>query len=111
MAEDGKELLGQVLGLQGLIDYQNRSVVSRQIIKKDIGTVTAFAFDEGEGLSEHTAPFDATVCILDGEAEITIGGEAKTVKAGEMIIMPADVPHALHAHQKFKMLLIMIRGE
>ena len=93
------------------IAYAIGSVVSKTLLKKSTGNITLFSFDAGQGLSEHTAPFDATVCILDGEAEISIGGEPKTVKAGEMIIMPADIPHALHAHQQFKMLLIMIRGE
>ena len=108
--EDGKDILAKVLDLNGLIDYQEGSVVSRQIIKKDIGTVTSFAFDEGEGLSEHTAPYDALVCILDGEAEVTISGKAHTVKSGEMIILPANQPHSLRAQERFKMMLVMIRS-
>ena len=79
MADEGKELLGKVLDLNGLIDYQEGAVVSRQIIKKDIGTVTVFAFDAGEGLSEHTAPFDALVYVYDGEADVTISGKANNV--------------------------------
>jgi quercetin dioxygenase-like cupin family protein len=110
MAEEGKDLLGKVLGLQGLIDYQDGSVVSRQIIKKDIGTVTAFAFDEGEGLSEHTAPFDALVYVYDGEAEVTIAGTVSRVGNGELIILPANKPHSLQAKKQFKMMLVMIRS-
>ena len=97
--------------LADLVNYQKESVVSKTLIEKKAGTVTLFAFDEGEGLSEHTAPFDALVYIPDGHAEITIGGKAQTVMAGKMLIMPANVPHSLHATVQFKMLLIMIRGE
>ncbi|MDH7596009.1 MAG: cupin domain-containing protein [Candidatus Bathyarchaeota archaeon] len=84
-------------------------MVSRTVIDKKAGTVTLFAFDKGEGLSEHTAPFDAMVCVLDGEAEVTIAGKPLRVRAGEMVIMPANKPHALRAVERFKMLLIMIR--
>jgi quercetin dioxygenase-like cupin family protein len=84
--------------------------VSREILRKPTGTVTAFAFDEGQGLSEHTAPFDALVQIVEGEAEITLAGVPQRVKAGELILMPARVPHALHAVAAFKMLLTMIRS-
>lgn len=91
------------------LDYQKGSVVSREIVRKDTGTITLFAFDRGEGLSEHTAPFDAVVYIVDGTARIWIEGKAQTVKKGQMIIMPAGKPHALKAVQRFKMLLIMIR--
>ncbi len=93
------------------IDYADGSVVSKTLIKKDIGNITLFAFDEGQGLSEHTAPFDAVVHIIDGKAEITIGGQPQDVVAGEMLIMPANIAHALHAKTPFKMLLVMIRGE
>ena len=93
------------------IDYQNGAVVSRTLVKKASGNVTLFAFDRGEGLSEHTTPFDALVHILDGEAEITIGGINHTVGAGEAILMPAEVPHALKAASRFKMLLTMIKSE
>ena len=92
-----------------LADYQAGGVVSREIIKKKTGTVTLFAFDKGEGLSEHTAPFDALVHVLDGVAEITIGGTAHTVSKDELIVMPAGVPHALQAVERFKMMLVMIR--
>ena len=97
MGSNQEGLLAQIVNLAGLVDYQGGSVVSRTLIKKDKGTVTLFAFGEGEGLSEHTAPFEALVYVLDGEAEVTISGEPFNVKAGEMIIMPADDPHALKA--------------
>jgi len=105
-----KALVGRALGLAGLLDYQDGSVVSRTIIDRKTGTVTLFAFDRGEGLSEHTAPFDALVQVLDGEAEVVISGRPSRVKAGEMIIMPAGEPHALRAVDRFKMLLVMIRS-
>ena len=92
-----------------LVAYQVGAVVSREIVKKKTGSVTAFAFDKGQGLSEHTAPFDALVHVIDGQAEITIGGEPHLVNQGEMILMPANVPHALKAIGPFKMLLVMIR--
>ena len=103
-------LHSQAIQLADFIQYQAGSVVSKEIIRKDKGTVTLFGFDQGQGLSEHTAPFDALVYILDGEAKITIAGKPAEVKAGEMIIMPANEPHALHADKKFKMLLVMIRS-
>jgi quercetin dioxygenase-like cupin family protein len=93
-----------------LVDYQVGSVVSRELLKKKTGTLTLFAFDAGQGLSEHTAPFDAAVNVLDGVAEVTISGRAHTVEAGEVIIMPADKPHSLKANERFKMLLVMIRS-
>ncbi len=99
----------EVKNLFDLIQYQNNAVVSTELIKKDAGTVTLFAFDKGQGLSEHTAPYDALVYILDGKAEITISKEPFTLQAGEIIIMPANQPHALKALEKFKMLLIMIK--
>jgi quercetin dioxygenase-like cupin family protein len=108
MAEN-KKLVAQPANLNSLIDYQDGSVVSRTIIDKEAGTITLFAFDEGEGLSEHTAPYDALVYIIDGEAEVTISGKPVRLKTGEMTIMPANKPHALSAVTKFKMLLIMIR--
>jgi len=104
-----KQLAAQALRLINLADYQEGSVVSRTIIDKKTGTVTFFAFDEGQGLSEHTAPFDALVYLLDGEAEISISGQPLYLKEGEMVIMPAGQPHALRAVKKFKMILIMIR--
>ena len=105
-----EKLRGQKARLIELIEYQEGSVVSREIIRKNTGTVTLFAFDKGQGLSEHTAPFDALVYLLDGEAEIIISGKSFHLKPGEMIIMPANDPHALKAVKKFKMLLIMIRS-
>jgi len=104
-----EKLTGQTFKLIDLADYQDGSVVSKQIIKKDTGNVTFFAFDEGQGLSEHTAPFDALVHIIDGEAEITIDHNPITVVAGEMVIMPANKTHALKAIRRFKMILIMIK--
>lgn len=94
--------------LVDMIDYQEGSVVSRTLIDKKAGTVTLFAFDEEQGLSEHTAPYDALVQIIDGQAEITISRRLHLLKAGEMIIMPANEPHSLKARGKFKMLLTMI---
>ena len=93
-----------------LVDYQEGSVVSRTILDKKTGTVTLFAFARGQGLSEHTAPFDALVHFLDGEAEIIISGKALRLKEGEMVIMPANQPHALRAIEKFRMILTMIRS-
>jgi quercetin dioxygenase-like cupin family protein len=100
----------QVLRMAELVDYQEGSVVSRQITKADAGNVTLFAFDTDQGLSEHTAPFDALVHILEGEAEVSISGQPFRLNAGDAIIMPANEPHALKAIQKFKMLLTMIRA-
>ena len=91
------------------IAYSAQAVVSKTVIKKETGNVTLFAFEKGEGLSEHTAPFDAMVHIIDGEAEIRIGGNPHVLKAGEAIIMPANIPHALKAIERFKMMLIMIK--
>ena len=93
-----------------LIDYQQDSVVSRTLIDKTVGTVTLFAFDKSQGLSVHTAPYDALVEVLEGEAEVTVSGKPFLVKQGEMTIMPANEPHALAAVTKFKMLLTMIRS-
>lgn len=100
----------QKLSMTDLVSYQEGSVVSRQITKAEAGNVTLFAFDAGQELSEHTAPFDALVHVLEGEAEIRISGQPHLLTAGEAIIMPADEPHALRATQKFKMLLTMIRA-
>ena len=93
-----------------LVEYQEGSVVSKEIIKKETGTVTVFAFDKNEGLSEHTAPFDAMVQVIDGTLELTIDGELFTLTKGNMIIMPANIPHALHAKERFKMVLTMIKS-
>lgn len=106
-----EDLKSKALAIDDLIEYQEGSVVSREIVRKETGTVTIFAFDKGEGLSEHSAPFDAMVQIVDGTALITIGGKENTVKKGEMIIMPANVPHALHAVEKYKMILTMIKSQ
>jgi quercetin dioxygenase-like cupin family protein len=108
---DKDKLIGKALKLSGLVDYQDGSVVSKEVINKKTGTVTIFAFDEGEGLSEHSAPFDAMVFIADGEGEITIDGKPNSLKAGDMIIMPAEHPHSVKATKKFKMLLIMIKSQ
>lgn|SRR5512143_2985036 len=100
----------QVLKLSDLVSYQEGSVVSRQITKAEAGNVTLFAFDAGQELSEHSAPFDALVHILDGEAEVRISGQPYLVSAGEIIVMPGNEPHALKAVRRFKMLLTMIRS-
>jgi quercetin dioxygenase-like cupin family protein len=103
-------LIAKASNLSDLIAYQEGSVVSRTIIDKKAGTVTLFAFDEKQGLSEHTAPYDALVYILDGEVEMTIAGKPLNLKAGEMTIMPSNKPHALSAKTRFKMLLVMIKS-
>jgi quercetin dioxygenase-like cupin family protein len=110
MSNKKQELKAQASNLEGLIDYQEGSVVSRTIIDKKTGTVTLFAFDINQGLSEHTAPYDAMVYVVDGEVDITISGKLVKLKKGEMAIMPANEPHALAAKTKFKMLLIMIKS-
>jgi quercetin dioxygenase-like cupin family protein len=104
------ELSAKASNLRDLISYQEGSVVSRTLIDKKAGTVTLFAFDEKQGLSEHTAPYDALVYVLDGEVEVTISGKPNTLKQGEVTIMPANEPHALEAKTKFKMLLTMIKS-
>lgn len=104
-----KSLVAESADMSALVDYQAGAVVSRTIIERKTGTVTLFSFDEGQGLSEHTAPFDALVQVLDGEALITISGKDITVKTGEATIMPANQPHALKAVTKFKMMLVMIK--
>jgi quercetin dioxygenase-like cupin family protein len=100
----------EILNLAGMVSYQPGSVVSRQITKAEAGNVTLFAFDEGQELSEHTAPFDALAHVLEGEAEISISGKPYHLKSGDVIIMPADEPHAVKASGQFKMLLTMIRS-
>lgn len=104
-----EKLKAEVLLPADLLDYQEGAVVSREILSVKTGTLTIFAFDKGQGLSEHTAPFDATVFCLDGQVEVIIDNKPFQLKAGEMIIMPANIPHALKAIERFKMLLIMIR--
>ena len=100
----------EVTQLVELLQYQDASIVSRVLLKNKGGTVTLFAFDVGEGLSEHTAPFDALVVVTDGEADIEIAGESFSVRLGETIVLPANRPHAVRAATRFKMLLIMIRA-
>ena len=101
--------IGETFNIADAVAYSAQAVVSKAVIKKDTGNVTLFAFEKGEGLSEHTAPFDAMVTILDGEAEIKIGGQPHLLKTGEAIIMPANISHALKAIERFKMMLIMIK--
>ncbi len=115
MEHDEKQTAGtkvppQPVKMMDLIDYQKGAVVSRTIIDKKTGTLTLFAFDEGQGLSEHTTPFDALVYCLDGEAEVVISGSALALKEGEMVLMPANQPHAVRAIKRFKMLLTMIKS-
>jgi len=106
----GKTLVAKVAKASEWIGYQEGAVVSREMISRKTGTVTLFAFDEGQGLSEHTAPFDALVYLLDGQAEILIAGKPFQLREGEMLIMPANVPHALKAVKRFKMILTLIRS-
>ena len=98
------------MALAEAVQYAPSSIVSRTLLKTDTGTLTLFAFDQGQGLSEHTAPFDALVQVLDGTATLSIGGKSVVVQAGELVLMPADVPHAAHAADRFKMLLTMFRA-
>ncbi len=101
---------GKVLNLEEMVEYSSGGVISKQVLKNSSGNITLFSFDKGQGLTEHTAPFDAVVQVLDGEAQIVIGGNPNLVKKGETIIMPANVSHALQAVEQFKMLLTMIKG-
>lgn len=101
---------GKALNLEEMVEYSSGGVISKQVLKNQSGNITLFSFDKGQGLTEHTAPFDAVVQVLDGEAQIIIGGNSNLVKKGESIIMPANVPHALQAVERFKMLLTMIKG-
>jgi quercetin dioxygenase-like cupin family protein len=103
-------ILGEAGKLVDLVKYQDGSIVSKEIIKNNGGTVTLFAFDKGQGLSEHIAPFDAVVYNFDGKAQVTISGKAHILQAGDMIIMPANKPHGLQAIERFKMVLIMVRS-
>jgi quercetin dioxygenase-like cupin family protein len=105
-----KELGAGAAKIADLVSYQDGSIVSREIVRKPTGSVTVFAFDEGQGLSEHTAPFDALVHVLEGEVEITIAGKTYGLKGGEFILMPAQQPHALRALRRYKMILTMIRS-
>jgi len=110
MSDAQETLIGSPITMADLVAYQPGSVVSRTLIDKKIGTVTLFAFSEGQGLSEHTVPYDAFVQIVDGTGEITIDGKAQTVETGQFIIMPANHPHSLRAVKRFKMMLVMIRA-
>lgn len=101
---------GRAVELAGQVEYAAGSVVSRTIAKRPTGTITLFAFDSGQGLSEHSAPYDAFVQIVDGVATLRIGGNDVVAKAGEVVVMPANIPHAVHATERFKMLLVMIRS-
>lgn len=101
---------GSVLNLSESVDYSEGGIISKQILKNNVGNITLFSFDKGQGLSEHTAPFDAMAQVLEGKVEIKIGGNPILVKKGESIIMPANITHALFAVEKFKMLLTMIKG-
>ena len=94
-----------------LVEYQENSVVSKELVKKETGTITVFAFDKGEGLSEHAAPYDAMIQIIDGKLELTLNKKLYTLEKGDMIIMPANAPQALHAAERFKMILSMIKSE
>jgi len=108
--EESEDLLGRSLAPAELVSVQPGAVVSRTVLSRKTGTVTLFAFDRGQELSEHTAPFDALVVCLEGEAEISISGKPHALRAGEMIIMPAHEPHAVRAVTGFKMMLVMIRA-
>ncbi len=101
---------GQVFKFKDEVEYSDGSIVSKNVLKNKVGNVSLFSFDKNEGLSEHTAPFDAMVQVIDGTAEVIIDGKVHNVNAGESIIMPANIPHALRAVEKFKMILTMIRG-
>ncbi len=104
-----EELAGKVLATNDLLQYQDGTVASRMVVFKKTGTITLFAFDAGEGLSEHSAPFDAVLTVTDGEAEVSLSGSSFTVRCGEMIILPANIPHGVQARQRFKMMLTMIK--
>jgi quercetin dioxygenase-like cupin family protein len=106
----GKMPAGKTLNVKELIDYADDSIVSRALVGNSAGTVTLFAFDAGQGLSEHTAPFDALIQVLDGEGVFTVGGKVRRVEAGQVLLMPAHVPHAVKAKKRFKMLLTMLRA-
>lgn len=110
MGNTPETLIGKAVDMNGLVEYASGSVVSRTLIDRKIGTITLFSFDEGQGLSEHTAPFDAFVQVIDGAADVTIAGQLHKVTSGEFIIMPANTPHSLKAVEQFKMMLVMIRA-
>jgi len=110
MSDSEESLTGRAVEMNGLVSYQSGAVVSRTLIDKKVGTVTLFSFAAGQGLSEHTVPYDAFVQIIDGAAEVTIDAKVHRVSTGEFIIMPANIPHSLKAVEKFKMMLVMIRA-
>ena len=110
MSDPADSLIGRAVEMNGLVAYASGSVVSRTVIDSKIGTITLFSFDAGQGLSEHTVPFDAFVQIFDGVVDVTIDGKVQRVSSGEFIIMPANIPHSLKAVEKFKMMLVMIRA-
>ena len=105
-----EDIRGRVLDAASMVAYAEGAIVSRTVTDCSAGTITFFAFDAGQGLSEHTAPYDALVHVVDGEAEVSIAGEANAVRAGQVILMPANVPHAVRAEQRFKMILTMVRA-
>lgn len=109
--ESKQELLGRVFDMKDLVEYQPGTVASRMIINNKAGSITLFSFDKDEGLSEHTAPYDAVVTILDGECEVWVAGKTYEMTAGQTIVFPANAPHALSATSRFKMALVMIRGK
>lgn len=100
---------GKTINPAEQVEYQSGSIVSKTIVKKDKGNITLFAFDKGQALSEHTAPFDALISVLDGKSEVIIGGNPNLVEAGQMILMPANIPHAVNAVERFKMMLVMVK--
>jgi len=104
-----EKILGRAEALSDLVEYQSDSIVSKEILKKESGTITLFAFDAGQGLSEHTAPFDAFVLVAEGEGQVTISGKLHNVGAGQVIVMPANQPHSVQAAERFKMLLVMLK--
>jgi quercetin dioxygenase-like cupin family protein len=108
--KEASKLVAKASSLSGLIDYQEGSVVSRTIVDKKTGTITLFAFDQDQGLSEHTAPYDAMVYVIEGEVKVTISGKPLTLKQGETTVIPANAPHSVTAKTKFKMLLTMIKS-
>lgn len=110
MSDTAESFIGRAVEMNGLVAYASGSVVSRTLIDRKIGTITLFSFDAGQGLSEHTVPFDAFIQIFDGVADVTIDGTVQRVSSGEFIIMPANIPHSLKAVEKFKMMLVMLRA-
>jgi len=109
MGSNGRSFIGKAALLRDLVAYGEGSVVSRTVVDRKVGTVTVFAFDDGQGLSEHRAPYDALVYIIEGEADITISHKSNIMKEGEMIVMPGNEPHSVKARTRFKMMLVMIR--